>query len=182
MTNLDSISKSRAIAYKVPSIQIYDFSSTHVWIWELDNKKGWEPKNGAFELWCWRRLLIVPWTARGSNQSILKEIYTEYSLEGLMLKLKLQGFCHLMWRADTLEKPLYWERLRAGGEGVSRGWDGGMTSTTQWTWVWAISGRSEGQGSLSFWSPWGHNMTRLAYEQNRQVNKRKTDRSLSTCT
>ena len=74
----------------------------------------------AFELWCWRRLLRVPWTARRSNQSILKEISPECSLEGLMLKLKLQYFCHLMGRADSFEKTLCWERLRAGGEGDDR--------------------------------------------------------------
>ena len=91
----------------------------------------------AFELWCWRRLLRVPWTARRANQSILKEISPEYSLEGLMLKLKLQYFGHLMQRADSFEKTWCWERLGAGGEGDDRGWDGWMASPTQWTWVWA---------------------------------------------
>ena len=75
----------------------------------------------AFELWCWRRLLKVPWIARTSNQSILKEINSKYSLEGLMLKLKLQYFGHLMRRADSLEKTLIWERLRVEREGGSRG-------------------------------------------------------------
>ena len=75
----------------------------------------------AFELWCWRRLLRVPWTARRSNQSILKEINREYSLEGLMLKLKLQYFGHFMWRTDSFEKTLMLERLRAGGEGDDGG-------------------------------------------------------------
>ena len=74
----------------------------------------------AFELWGWRRLLRVPWDAR-SNQSILKEMNSEHSLEGLMLKLKLQYFGHLLQRANSLEKTLYWERLRAGGEGDNRG-------------------------------------------------------------
>ena len=91
----------------------------------------------AFELWCWRRLLRVPWSARRSNQSILKEISPEYSWEGLMLKLKLQYFGHLMWR--TYWKRLWcWERLRAG-EGDDRGWDGWMASPTQRTWVWVNS-------------------------------------------
>ena len=88
--------------------------------------------------------LRVPWTSRRSNQSILKEINPEYSLEGLMLKLKLQYFGHLMWRANPLEKILMlrcWERLRAGGEGSDRGWYGWMASLTRWTWVWANSGR-----------------------------------------
>ena len=74
----------------------------------------------AFELQCWRRLLRVPWAARRSNQSILKEISLEYSLEGLMLKLKLQSFGHLMQRTDSLGKTLCWERLKAGGEGDDR--------------------------------------------------------------
>ena len=95
----------------------------------------------AFKLWCWRRLLRVPWTARKSNQSILKEISPGSSLEGLMLKLKLQYFGHLMQRTDSLEKnPLCWERLKAGGEGDDRGWDGCMASPTRWTWVWTSSG------------------------------------------
>ena len=72
--------------------------------WELDHKEGWARRTDAFELWCWRRLLRVPWTARRSNQSILKEISPEYSLEGMMLELKLQYFGHLMRRADSLEK------------------------------------------------------------------------------
>ena len=88
----------------------------------------------AFELWCWRRLLSIPWTARRSNQSILKEISPGYSLEGLMLKLKLQYFGHLMRR----KKPWCWERLKVG-EGDDRGWDW-MASPTWWTWVWVSSG------------------------------------------
>ena len=94
----------------------------------------------AFELWCWRRLLRVSWTARNSNQSILKEISPGCSLEGLMLKLKLQYFGHLMGRADLFEKTLILERLRAGGEGDDREWDGWMASPTRWTWVWVDSG------------------------------------------
>ena len=85
------------------SSQGYGFSSGHVWMWELDYKaEHW--RIDAFELWCWRRLLRVPWTARRSNQSILKEISPGCSLVGLMLKLKLQYFGHLMWRADSFEK------------------------------------------------------------------------------
>ena len=103
-------------------------------------KKAEHQKIGAFKLWCWRRLLRVLWTARRSNQSILKEINPEYPLDGLMLKLKLQSFDHLMWRADLLERPWWWERLKVGGEGDDRGWDGWMASPTQWTWVWASSG------------------------------------------
>ena len=99
---------------------------------------------GAFELWCWRRrrrLLRVPWTARRSNQSLLKEISPEYSLEVLTLKLELQYFGHLVQRANSSERPWCWERLKAGGEGDDRGRDGWMASPTQWTWVWVSSGR-----------------------------------------
>ena len=95
-------------------------------MWELDHKESWVPRIGAFELWCWRKLLRGLWTAKRSNQSILKEINPEYSLEGLMLKLKLQYFGHLMWRADLFEKiPMLgkiegrrrrgWQRVRLGG-------------------------------------------------------------------
>ena len=93
------------------------------------------------ELWCWQRLLRVLWTTRRSNQSILMKISPGGSLEGLMLKLKLQYFGHLMWKADSLEKPWCWERLRAGGKGDDGGWDGWMASPTQWTWVWVDSRR-----------------------------------------
>ena len=80
--------------------------------WELDHKERWTLNNWCFELWCWRRLLRVPWTSRRSNQSILKEINPEYSLEGLMLKLKLQYFGHLMWRTDSLEKTLMLGKIK----------------------------------------------------------------------
>ena len=91
---------------KGPSSQGYGFSSGHVWMWEWTIKKAEPWIIDAFQLWCWRRLLRVPWTARRSNQSILREISPKYSLEGLMLKLKLQYFGHLMWRADSFEKTL----------------------------------------------------------------------------
>ena len=93
----------------------------------------------AFELWCWRSLYRVPWTARRSKQSILKEIIPEYSLEGLMLKLKLQYFGHLMQRTDSFERPWFWVRLKAGGEADHRGWEGWMTSLTLWICIWASS-------------------------------------------
>ena len=89
---------------------------------------------------CWRRLLRAPWTARGSNRSVVKEISPEYSLKGLMLKLKLQHFGHLMQRMIYWKRSWCWERLKAGGEGDDRGWDGWMASLTPWTWVWASSG------------------------------------------
>ena len=108
--------------------------------------ENWTVKEGecwridAFELWCWRRFLRVAWTARRSNQSILKEISPGCSLEGLMLKLKLQYFGHLMRRVDSLENTWHWEGLQAGGEGDGRGWDGWMASLTRWTWVSVNSG------------------------------------------
>ena len=91
---------------KCPYSQSYDFSSSHVQMWELNHKKTDYQSIDAFKLWCWRRLLRVPWTARRSNQSILKEVNSEYSLEGLILKLNLQYFVHLMWIANSLEKTL----------------------------------------------------------------------------
>ena len=96
----------------------------------MDYKEGWVPKNWCFELWCWRRLLRVPWTARGSNQSILKEISPVYSLEGLMLRLKLQYFGHLMW-ADSFEDTLMLEKIegrkRRGKERMR--WLDGITNS-----------------------------------------------------
>ena len=106
--------------------------------WTIKKAECW--RIDAFKLWCWRRLLGVPWTVRRSHQLSLKEINPEYSLKGLMLRLKLQSFGHLMQRADSLERPWFWERLRARGEGGYRGWDGWMASSTQWTWVWVNSG------------------------------------------
>ena len=135
MTNQDSILKSRDIILpKKPCIVkamafpviMYECES-----WSL--KKDEHQRNDAFKLWCWRILLRVPWTARRSNQSILKEISPEYSFQGLMLKLKLQYFGHLMQRTESLEKML------GNIEGDDRGWDGWMASLTQWTLVWASS-------------------------------------------
>ena len=103
-------------------------------------KKAEHRRIDAFERWCWRRLLRVPWIAGRSNQSILKEISPGCSLEGLILKLKLWYFGHLMQRADSFEKTLMLERLRAGGEADDRQWDSWMASPTQWTWVWVDSG------------------------------------------
>jgi len=94
----------------------------------------------AFELWCCRRLLRVPWTARRSNQSILKEISPEISLEGMMLKLKLQCFGQLMRRVDSLEKTLMLGEIGGRRRRDDRGWDGWMASLTPWTWVWVNSG------------------------------------------
>ena len=113
------IKKQRHYLLTKVSSQSCGFSSGHVWMWELDYKESWMPKNWCFELWCWRRLLRVLWTARRSNQSILKEISPEYSLEGPMLKLKPQYFGHLMRRTDSLEKTLMLGKIEGGRR---RGW------------------------------------------------------------
>ena len=105
--------------------------------WTIKKTENW--RIDAFELWCWRRLLRVPWTARRSNQSILKEISPEYSLEGLRLKLKLQYLATCCAELSHWKRPWCWERLKAGGEGDDRGWDSWMASPTQWTWVWVNS-------------------------------------------
>ena len=123
MTHLDSILKSRDITLRkkvhLVKAMVFPVVMYGCEIWTI--KKAEHQRIDAFELWCWRRLLRVPWTERRSNQSILKEISPEYSLEGLMLKLKVQYFGHLMQRNDSFEKTLMLERLRAGGEGDDRG-------------------------------------------------------------
>ena len=141
VTNLGSILKSRDITLptkvRLVKAMVFPVIMYGCESWTVKKAEHW--RIDAFELWCWRRLLRVPWTARRSNQSILKEISPEYSLEGLMLKLKLQYFGHLMRRTDSLKRPWCWERLKVGGEGDDRGWDGWMASRTGWTWVWASS-------------------------------------------
>ena len=120
MANLDNILKSRDITLqtKICLVKAVGFSSSHVRMWELDCKESWAPKNWSFWTAVLEKTLRVPWTARRSNHSILKEISPEYSLEGLMLKLKLQYFGHLMWRTDSLEKTLMLGKI----EGSRRGW------------------------------------------------------------
>ena len=123
------------------------FSSSHVWKWEL--KKAECRRIGAFELWCWRRLLRVPWTERKSNQSILKEISPKHSLEGQMLKLKLQHFGHVMWRTDSLEKILMLGKI----EGRRRkGWHHQLDGHE----FEQAPGVGDGQGNLACCSPRGH--------------------------
>ena len=143
ITNLDSTLKSRDITLltKVRLVKAMIFPVVMYGCESWTVKKVERQRTDAFELWCWRRLLRVPWTARRSNQSILKESSPEYSLEGLMLKLKFQYFGHLMWRADSFEKILMLGKIEGWGEGDDRGWDGWMTLWTQWTWVW-VSSRS----------------------------------------
>ena len=120
MTNIDS----HLFATKGPYSQNYGFSSSHVWIWEVDHKEGWALKNWCFQIMVLEKTLRVPWTARRSNQSILKEINPEYSLEGMMLKLQYFGY-HLFGKELThWKRPWCWERLKAKGWEGGRGWDG----------------------------------------------------------
>ena len=139
--------------------------------WTIKKTECW--RFDAFELWCWRRLLRIPWTARRSNQSILKEINPKYSLEGLMLKLKLQYFGHLNEELIHLKIPRCWERLKAG-EGDGRGCDGWMASPTQWTWVWVNSGSwwwtgrpgvLQSMGSQRVGQDWATELNRLNIER-----------------
>ena len=135
MTDLDSMLKSRDITLptKVHLVKAVVFPVVMYGCESWTIKKAEGQRIDAFELWCWRRLLRVPWTTRRSNQSILKEISPDHWLEGL--KMKLLYFGHVMQRTDSLEKTWCWERLKGGGEGDNRGWDGWMASPTQWTWV-----------------------------------------------
>ena len=142
MRNLESILKSRdinlptkvcAVKAMVFPVVMYVYES-----WTIKKAEHW--RNDAFELWCWRRLLRDPWTARRSNQSILKKISPGYSLEGLMLKLKLQYFGHLMQKTDSFEKTLMlgkFDSVRRRGWQRMRSW---MAPLTQWIWVWVNSG------------------------------------------
>jgi len=141
MTNLDTILKSRDITLltKVRLVKAMVFPVIMYGCESWTVKKAERQRIDAFELWCWRRFLRVPWTARRSNQSILKEISPECSLEGLMLKLKLQYCGHLMQELTHLKRPWCLERSKVGGEGDNRGWDGWMASPTQWIWVWVSS-------------------------------------------
>ena len=131
--------------------------------WTVKKAERW--RIDAFELWCWRRLLRVPWTTRRSNQSILKEISPRFSLEGLILKLKLQYSGHLMWRADSFEKTLMLGKIEGRRRRGDRGWDGWMASLTQWSlgrlqelvmdreaWRAAIHGLAKSRTRLSNWT------------------------------
>ena len=141
MTNLDRILKSRDITLptKICLVKAMVFPVAMYKCQSWTVKKAECRKIDAFELWCWRRLLRITWISRRSNQSILKEISPGCSLEGLMLKLKLQYFGPSCEELTHWKSPWCWEGLGAGGEGDDRGWDDWMASPTQWTWVWINS-------------------------------------------
>ena len=159
MTNLDSILKSRDITLPtkvcliravVLPVVMYGCES-----WTIKKTQG--QRIDAFELWCWRRLLRLPWIAKRSDQSILNEISPEYSLEGLMLKLKLQYFGHLIWRADSFEKTLMLgmiEGRRRWGRQTVR-WLDGITNSTDMSLSKKSLEVGDGQGGLECCSPWG---------------------------
>ena len=142
MTNLDSILKSRDVTLptKVHLVKAIVFPVVMYGCESWTVRKAEHQRIDAFELWCWRRLLTVPWTARRYNQPILKEISPGCSLEGLMLKLQFQDVGHLMQRADSFEKTLMLGKIEGRRRREHRRWDGWMASLTQWTWVWVNSG------------------------------------------
>ena len=141
MTNLDKILKSRDITLlTVHLVKAMVFPVVvYRWvIWTIKKDECWIID--TFELWCWRRLLRVPWCARRSNQCILKEMSPEYSLENWCWSWNSNTLATWCEGLTHLKRLWCWERLKAGGEGDNRGWDGCMASTTQWTWVWVDSG------------------------------------------
>ena len=158
MTNLDSILKCRDITLptKVPLVKATVFPLVMYGCERWTIKKAERLRIDAFELWCWRRLLRAPWTARRSNQSILKEISPGCSLEGLLLKLKLKTLATWCGELSHLKRHWCWKRLRTGGEGDNTGWDGWMASPKQWTWVSVDSGSWWWTGGLEYCGSWGH--------------------------
>ena len=160
MTNLDSILKSRDITLltKASLVKAMVFPVVMYGCESWTIKKAEHRRIDASELWCWRRLLRVPWTASRSKQSIVKEISPEYALEGLMLKLKLQYLGHLMGRTDSLEKTLMLGKIegrRRRGQQRMRCLDG-ITDSLNGHELEQAPGVGDGQGSLACCSPWGH--------------------------
>ena len=141
MTNLDSILKNRHyFANKGMSGQSYGFSSNYACeSWTIKKAEHW--RIDSFELWCWRRLLRIPWTVRSSNQSILKEINLNIHWKDWYWSWNSNTFANWCKKLTFSKRPWCWKRLRAGGEGDDRGWDGWMASPIQWTWVWTNSRR-----------------------------------------
>ena len=138
MTNLDSILKSKDITLstKVRLVKAIVFPVVMYGCESWPIKKAERRRIDAFELWCWRRLLRIPWTARRSNQSIIKETSPGYSLEGLMLRLKLNTLATSCEELTHWKRLWCWEGLEAGGESDYRGWDDWMAPPIQWTWIW----------------------------------------------
>ena len=156
-------------------------------MWELDYKESWPPKNLCFWTVVLEETLESLLSRRRSNQSIIKEISPNYSPEGLMLKLKLQYFGHLMRRTDSLKRPWCWERLKAGGKWDDRGCDGWTASPTQWTWVWASSGSSWRTGKPGVLQSMrsqrvGYNLaTEMKWREHKEYETLKNNRSLKNC-
>ena len=150
------IKKQRhCFADKGPSSRSYGFSSSHAWVWELDHKESWAPKNWCFWTVVLEKTLKSPLDCKRLKQSILKERSSQYSVEGLMLKLKLQCFGHLMRRTDSLEKTLILGEIKVRRRRGQQRMRLLEASPTGRTWIWAISGSCDGQGSLSCCSPGG---------------------------
>ena len=150
-------------ANKGPSSHSYGFPCSHVWMWELDCKESWALKNWCFWTVVLEKILRVPWTARRSNQSILKEISPECSLWDWCWSWNSNTLATWWEELTHLKRPWCWERLRAGGEGDSRGWGGWMASLTQWSWArlnsgsWWWTGRPgalQSMGSQRVWHDW----------------------------
>ena len=150
MTNLDSIFKSRDITNKVSSSQGSGFSSSHVWMWELDYKESWALKN-----WCFWTVVLEKTLENPLDSKEIQPVHPKdnqsWVFTGRMLKLKVQYWCK---EQTHLKRSWCWERLKAG-EGDDRGWDGWMASPTQWTWVW-VKGVGNGEGGLACCNSWGH--------------------------
>ena len=169
MSNLDRVFKSRDITF-LTKIYLVKAMFSPVAMYRCKSwiiKKAQHRRTDAFELWCWRRFLRVPWRARISNQSILKEINPEYSLEGLMLKLQYLG--HQTWR-DALEKTLMLGKIEGRMRKDNRVQDGWMASPTQWTWLWANSGRQWRTGCLACYSTWSHRVGHNLVTEQQQLS------------
>ena len=148
------LTKVRLVKAMVFPVVVYRYES-----WTIKKAERWTID--AFELWCWKRLLSVPWTVKRLNQLLSLGNHPDNSLEGLMLKLKLQYFGHQMRGTNSLERPWCWGRLKTGGEGDNIEWDGWMASQNCWTWVWAnlrswwwmgIPGLLQYMGSQRIWN------------------------------